>query len=92
MGCSSPGSSVYEILWARTLEWIAISFSSSSIDALYFQFEDIDYEQKGKKDLNLFLRETDLNVKGAAVDYWGGTIPHSVSAFQNVRAPWPRVS
>lgn len=36
---------------------------------------------KKKKNLNLFLRETDLNVKEAAVDYQGGAIPHSVSTF-----------
>ena len=29
MGCSLPGSSVHRILQARTLEWIAISFSKS---------------------------------------------------------------
>ena len=74
------------------LEWIAISFSNSSIDALYFQFEDIDYDQKEEKNLNLLLRETDLNFKDPAVDYWGGATPHSVSPFSNVRAPWPRVS
>ena len=27
--CSSPGSSVYRILQARILEWVAISFSCS---------------------------------------------------------------
>ena len=27
MDCSSPGSSVHEILQARILEWVAISFS-----------------------------------------------------------------
>ena len=30
MDCSMPGSSVHEILQARMLEWIAISFSRSS--------------------------------------------------------------
>ena len=29
MGCSSPGSSVHGILQARTLEWVAISFSNA---------------------------------------------------------------
>ena len=28
--CSPPGSSVHEILWARILEWVAISFSRGS--------------------------------------------------------------
>ena len=30
MNCSPPGSSVHEISQARTLEWIAISFSRGS--------------------------------------------------------------
>ena len=30
MDCSSPGSSVHEILHARILEWVAISFSRGS--------------------------------------------------------------
>ena len=30
MDCSPPGSSVYGILQGRTLEWVAISFSSGS--------------------------------------------------------------
>ena len=30
MNCSLPGSSVHEILWARILEWVAISFSTES--------------------------------------------------------------
>ena len=30
MDCSLPGSSVHRILQARTLEWVAISFSSGS--------------------------------------------------------------
>ena len=30
MDCSSPGSSVHEISQARTLEWVAISFSRGS--------------------------------------------------------------
>ena len=30
MGCSSPGSSVYGILQARILEWVAIPFSRAS--------------------------------------------------------------
>ena len=30
MGCSLPGSSVHEILKARILEWVAISFSRRS--------------------------------------------------------------
>ena len=30
MDCSPPGSSVYEILQARTLEWVAVSFSRQS--------------------------------------------------------------
>ena len=30
MHCSQPGSSVHEILWERTLEWIAIPFSRGS--------------------------------------------------------------
>ena len=30
MGCSLPGSSVHEILQARILEWVAISFSGGS--------------------------------------------------------------
>ena len=30
MDCSSPGSSVHEILQARILEWVAISFSRGS--------------------------------------------------------------
>ena len=30
MGCSPPGSSVHEILQARILEWVAISFSRGS--------------------------------------------------------------
>ena len=29
MDCSPPGSSVHEILQARTLEWLAISFSNA---------------------------------------------------------------
>ena len=29
MDCSPPGSSVHGILQARTLEWVAISFSSA---------------------------------------------------------------
>ena len=29
MDCSSPGFSVHEILQARTLEWVAISFSNA---------------------------------------------------------------
>ena len=30
MDCSPPGSSVHGILWARILEWVAISFSRRS--------------------------------------------------------------
>ena len=30
MDCSPPGSSVHGILWARILEWVAISFSRGS--------------------------------------------------------------
>ena len=30
MDCSPPGSSVYRILQARTLEWVAIPFSRGS--------------------------------------------------------------
>ena len=30
MDCSPPGSSVYEILQARLLEWVAIPFKESS--------------------------------------------------------------
>ena len=30
MDCSPPDSSVHEILWARILEWVAISFRGSS--------------------------------------------------------------
>ena len=30
MDCSFPGSSVHGILWARILEWFAISFSRGS--------------------------------------------------------------
>ena len=30
MDCSSPGSSVHEILQARILKWVAISFSGKS--------------------------------------------------------------
>ena len=30
MDCSLPGLSVYGILWARILEWVAILFSSGS--------------------------------------------------------------
>ena len=30
MDCSLPGSSVHEILQARILEWVAISFSKGS--------------------------------------------------------------
>ena len=30
MECSPPGSSVHGILWARILEWVAISFSRGS--------------------------------------------------------------
>ena len=30
MDCSSPGSSVYGVLQARILEWVAISFSKGS--------------------------------------------------------------
>ena len=33
MGCSTPGSSVRGILQARILEWVAISFSRSSIQS-----------------------------------------------------------
>ena len=29
--CSSPGSSVHRLLWAKLLEWIAISFSRGSL-------------------------------------------------------------
>ena len=29
LDCNQPGSSVHRILQARTLEWVAISFSSS---------------------------------------------------------------
>ncbi|CAN0054593.1 unnamed protein product [Rangifer tarandus platyrhynchus] len=34
MDCSLPGSSVHEILQARILEWVAISFSSNSSKTL----------------------------------------------------------
>ena len=30
MDCSSPGSSIHGISWARVLEWVAISFSRGS--------------------------------------------------------------
>ena len=30
MDCSSPGSSIHGIFWARILEWVAISFSRGS--------------------------------------------------------------
>ena len=32
MECSLPGSSVHGILWARILEWVAISFYRGSSD------------------------------------------------------------
>ena len=34
MDCSLPGSSTYGIFQARTLEWVAIAFSSFSLPAL----------------------------------------------------------
>ena len=33
MGCSLPGCSVHEILRARVLEWVAISFFGASLGA-----------------------------------------------------------
>ena len=36
MDCSLPGSSVHGILQARTLEWVAISFSKSSHQSVQF--------------------------------------------------------
>ena len=27
MDCNQPGSSIYGVFWARTLEWVAISYS-----------------------------------------------------------------
>ena len=32
--CSLPGSSVHRILQARTLEWVAISFSNNVLESL----------------------------------------------------------
>ena len=32
MDCSPPGSSVHEVLQARILEWVAISFSRGSLN------------------------------------------------------------
>ena len=34
MDCSLPGSSVHGIFQARTLEWVAISFSLKRLDSL----------------------------------------------------------
>ena len=34
MDCSLPGSSVHRILQARTLEWVAISFSNNVFESL----------------------------------------------------------
>ena len=56
--CSPPGSSVYGILWARILEWIAIPFSmdlpdpgikpgSSALQADFFFFF-LPFELPGK--------------------------------------------
>ena len=39
MDCSPPGSSVHGILQARTLEWVAISFS---ITPKYVQLNDVN--------------------------------------------------
>ena len=39
MYCSSPGSSVCEILQARILKWVDISFSSSFATQWYYNFE-----------------------------------------------------
>ena len=36
MDCSLPGFSVHGILQARTLEWVAISFSIISPNQVYF--------------------------------------------------------
>ena len=35
MDCSLPDSSVHEIFQARTLEWVAISFSLQRLDSLH---------------------------------------------------------
>ena len=37
MGCSLPGSSVHGIFQARVLEWVAISFSKSSLNRINFK-------------------------------------------------------
>ena len=54
MDCSTPGSSVHEILQARTLEWVAISFSrgssqpqGSNLRLLHWQADSLPLSHQG---------------------------------------------
>ena len=44
MDCSLPGFSVHGILQARTLEWVAISFSSPVATAEFSKFDRVPDE------------------------------------------------
>ena len=51
MDCSPPGSSVHGILWARILEWVAISFSNLNLDLEL----KLDFDSVGLVGFMLFL-------------------------------------
>ena len=78
MNCSSPGSSVCEILWVRILEWVAIPFSrgssypetearSPALQAILYHLshQGIPYKQDGdEQDIILACQAEKDPVKG----------------------------
>ena len=67
VNCSLPGSSLYGILQARVLEWVAISFSRGSSNSgieprsSAFQADALTSEPPGTLDcLNLKLKVTEI--------------------------------
>ena len=57
MECSPPGFSVHGILQARTLEWVAISFSTKGyISFLGYSRQAIPHLKNKRTSIYLFLR------------------------------------
>ena len=87
--CSLPGSSIHGILWARILEWVAISFF---IVCLYiiiilpenFWLGSLEYQGKGQKHVILGLpwwlsgRESTCQRRKHRFDLGFWKIPHAV--------------
>ena len=58
MDCNPPGSSVHEILQARLLQWVAISFSRDLPNPgieLYWQADSLPLSHLGSLDLEQYL-------------------------------------